>query len=318
MSLFEGSAPPNVETTRTTGVTSPQYLTDYLTKLASEGEGMLGKTGAELIAPESSLLTSAYTSAPTTLERYQSPLDAALTAGQAGAAGITADDISTFYNPYQQDVIDAMARQSAQNVQRNVLPALRGVFSGSGAFGSQRYAGAAGQTLGDINAALQNEQAKQMALGYTSALDAALKQKGLQTQAAQALGSIGSAEQQAAASALKTQAELGQLEQAYDQSLIEAPTARAQNVAQLLRGYTYPTTTTEKYVGPWQTYQPSPLAQIAGLGSLVGSLFPANQKGVGWNALSGLKNLFSGSSSDGTTLTGSEWDDWLSGGEFEI
>jgi len=271
MSLFEGSAPPDITKTTTTAVTSPQYLTDYLTKLATEGEGMLGKTGAELIAPESSLLTSAYTGAPTTLERYQSPLDAALTAGQAGAAGISADDISAFYNPYQQDVIDAMARQSAQNVQRNILPALRGAFSGSGAFGSQRYAGATGQAIGDINAALQNEQAKLMSQGYTSALDAALKQKGLQTQAAQALSGIGTAEQQAAASALKTQADLGQLEQAYDQSLIEAPLTRAQNVAQILRGYTYPTTATETYVGPGQIYQPSPLSQIAGLGSLVGA-----------------------------------------------
>jgi hypothetical protein len=44
-------------------------------------------------------------------------------------------------------------------------------------------------------------------------------------------------------------------------------------VAQLLRGYTYPTSTTEKYVGPASSYGPSPLSQIAGLGTLVGSAF---------------------------------------------
>lgn len=271
MSLFEGSAPPDITKTTTTAVTSPQYLTDYLTKLASAGEGMLGKTGAELIAPQSDLTQAAYNVAPTALARYTTPLDSALAAGQAGATGVTAEDISGFYNPYQQDVIDAMARQSAQNVQRNVLPALRGAFSGSGAFGSQRYAGATGQALGDINAALQNEQAKLMAQGYTSALDAALKQKGLQTQAAQALTGLGTAEQQAATTGLKTGAELGAQQQAYQQAIIDAPLTRAQNVAQILRGYTYPTTATETYVGPGSIYQPSPLSQIAGLGSLVGA-----------------------------------------------
>lgn len=276
MSLFEGTAPPNVKTTATTTAEAPEYLTSYLTKLASEGEGMLGKTGAELIAPESSLLTSIYESAPTTLERYQSPLDAALTAGQAGAAGITAEDISTFYNPYQQNVIDAMGRQSLQNVQRNVLPALRSAFAGSGGFGSQRYAGATGQTIGDIGAALQNEQAKKMYEGYTSALDAALKQKGIYNQAAGALTNLGTAEQQAAASALKTQAELGQLEQAYDQSVIDAPLVRAENVAKIMRGYTYPTTTTEVREGPASSYGPSPLATLTSLGTMIAGLKPDN------------------------------------------
>lgn len=273
MSLFEGSAPPNIETTETVKATAPQYLTDYLTELAKAGTGQLGLTGAELVAPQSELTKTAYRLAPTTLTRYESPLDAALTAAQAGGAGVTAADISAFYDPYRTDVVDEMARQSALNVQRNVLPALRGAFAGTGAFGSRRYAGATGQALADIQANLLGEQAKLRSQGFMSALDAALKQKGYQTQAAQALTGLGSAEQQAAASALKTGAELGQQEQAYDQAKIEAPLTRALNVAQLLRGYTYPTTTEKKYVGPASSYGPSPLSQIAGLGTLVGSAF---------------------------------------------
>lgn len=273
MSLFEGSAPPNIETTKTSVATAPQYLTDYLSKLASEGTSQLGMTGADLVAPQSQLTKDVYAAAPGMLTRYQTPFDEALKAGQAGAQGVTAEDISAFYNPYEQDVVDEMARQSALNVQRNVLPMLRGAFAGSGGFGSRRYAGATGQALADIESNLLGDQAKLRSAGFTSALDAALRGKGLQTQAAQALSGLGSAEQQAATSGLKTGAELGQQEQAYNQALIEAPLTRALNVAQLLRGYTYPTSVEEKYVGPASTYGPSPLSQIAGLGSLLGSAF---------------------------------------------
>jgi len=39
----------------------------------------------------------------------------------------------------------------------------------------------------------------------------------------------------------------------------------------LLQGQTIPTTSSETYKGPWTTYQPSPLSQIAGLGTLFAS-----------------------------------------------
>jgi hypothetical protein len=284
MSLFEGTAPPNIETTKSLTATAPKYLTDYLSELAKAGTSQLGSIdpttgkmtmtqGKDLVAPQGSLATAAYANAPTALARYEDPLEAAMKAGQAGGAPITAADISGFYDPYQKDVIDEMSRQSALNVQRNVLPMLRGAFAGSGGFGGRRYAGATGQTLADIQANLLGEQAALRSKGFTSALDAALREKGLQTQAASALTGVGTAEQQAAINALKTGAELGQQQQAFEQAKIEAPLTRALNVAQLLRGYTYPTETVEKYVGPANVYGPSPLSQIAGLGTLLGSAF---------------------------------------------
>ena len=41
-SLFQGEAPPNVQTTRETAAVAPQYLTDYLTQLATQGQQTLG------------------------------------------------------------------------------------------------------------------------------------------------------------------------------------------------------------------------------------------------------------------------------------
>lgn len=279
MSLFEGQAPPNVETNRTTTATAPQYLTDYLTDLAKAGQSQLGLSGKDLVAAPGALQQKAYEVAPTALSGFQPAMTSALQAGQAGAAPISQQDISAFYNPYEQDVVNRMAEQSTLNVQRQMLPQLRAAFGGTGGFGSQRYAGAIGQALGDVQANLLGEQSKYRAAGYQSALDAALRQRGLQTQAAQALGGIGAQQQAASTSGLKTLADLGAQQQAYEQAQIEAPTVRAQNVAQLLRGYTYPTTTTEKYVGPANVYGPSPLSQIAGLGALLGSGF--NTSG-GW------------------------------------
>lgn len=309
MSLFDAPAPPNITATTTTAATAPQYLTDYLTNLAQAGTGALGTisdgkltpfTGQQLIAGLPSNLQDLYRTAPQTLERYQTPLDQALTAGKAGAQAIGATDISAFYNPYEKDVVNEMARQSAENVQRGLLPALRGAFAGQGAFGSRRYAGALGQTMADVQQDLLGRQALMRQEGYKSALDAALRQKNLQTQAAQALTGVGQAEAQGAQSGLKTLADIGQQELAYEQSKLEAPVLRAQNVAQMLRGYTYPTTTTETYVGPSKSgYGLSPLQQIAGLGTLVSSAF-GNKDAIG-NRL--FNRLFGGSGSSGSSGT---------------
>lgn len=309
MSLFEGTAPPNVETTRVTGSTAPQYLTDYLTQLAQTGQGLMGGAG---VAAPGALQQQAYAMAPQALGGYQQALRSGVSTAQGAAAPVTGGDISQFYNPYQQSVVDEMARQSQRNVQRNLLPQLKGAFVGSGGLGSQRYAGATGQALADVQADLLGQQSKAMAAGYGTALDAALRQRAQQAQAAQVLGGLGQAEQAAATAGLKTMSDLGAQQQAYEQARIEAPLVRAQNVAQLMRGYTYPTTTTETYKGPASTYGPSPLSQIAGLGALLGSGFDT-ESGWGNRLAKLLGKFFSGPGPGSGSSTGSEW--WWPEGE---
>lgn len=272
MSLFQGIAPPNVETSRTTSTTAPQYLTDYLTQLAQVGQQQLNP-GTPLIAGLPQNLQNLYSGAQSTLNRYQTPMNESLEALQNASQGVSAGDISQFYDPYQQNVIDEMTRQSDVNVQRNLLPQLKSAFAGSGGFGSQRYAGATGQALTDVQRDLFSQQAKLKSEGYRSALDAALKDRGYDIQAGQGLYGLGQAESQAASTGLKALGDIGTQELGYEQSKIEAPLTRALNVAQIGRGYTYPTTASEKSFGPASSYGPSPLSQIAGLGTLVGSAF---------------------------------------------
>jgi hypothetical protein len=279
MSLFQAPTPTPVNLTGTSTSTAPQYLTDYLTQLAQTGQQQLGQTGSQLIAGLPQNLQDLYSGAQSTLNRYQTPMDQSLTALQSGAKGVTGADISQFYDPYQQDVVDEMARQSGRNVQRNLMPALKSAFAGSGGFGSQRYANATGQALSDVQADLLAQQSKLRSEGYRSALDAALKERGYDIQAGQGLYGLGQSEAQAAQSALKSLGDIGTQELGYEQSKIEAPLTRAQNVAKILQGYTFPMTVTESKQQLPSAYPPSPLQQIAGLGSLLGSGFNSQS---GW------------------------------------
>jgi hypothetical protein len=171
--------------------------------------------------------------------------------------------------------------------------------------------------MGDVNTGLLQEQNKTRMAGYQSALDAAMKEAGLQTQASAALTGLGSTEQQAATAGLKTGADLGALEQAFTQSQINAPLTQATNAAALMKGYTVPTNQTQTYKGPGDVYQPSPLSQIASLGTLLASGF--NSGGSGWGQDQAINDYFKATGNTPFDVVGpnqdtggnTSFDDWL-------
>ena len=335
--LFTGAAPPDVTKTQTTTSTTPDYYTDYLTKLSQTGQNAMGTfdpvtkqftaptqesmiaAGSPYVAPLTQTQKDIFKQAPDQLLRYQDPLDQALTAGKSGM-DVSQSDISKFYNPFENAVVGGLGAQSATNVQRNLMPQLKAGFVGTGGLGSSRYANALGQTMGDTNTALLQEQNKTRMAGYQSAVDAAMKEAQLSNQASAALTGLGTAEQNAATSGLKSGADLGALEQAFTQSQINAPLTQATNAAALMKGYTVPTAQTQTYKGPGDTYQPSPLSQIASLGTLLASGF--NNAGSGWGNLL-LKKLGTGadptniSNPFGTTVVGDQSQDETSGNTGE-
>jgi hypothetical protein len=312
MGLFDAPTPTPVELKGTSQQVAPQYLTDYLTSLAQVGQGALGTTadgkttpftGDQLITPLNQNLQDLYANAGSDLQRYQSPMDESLTALQGAAKGVSAADISQFYNPYEQDVVNEMGRQSALNVQQSMLPALRAAFAGQGAFGSQRFANATGQAMGDVQSDLYGNQAKLRSEGYKSALDAALRDRGYDIQAGQSLYGLGQAEAQAGSTALKTLGDVGTQQLGYEQSKIEAPLTRAMNVNKVLQGYQFPMTVNKTEESLPGAFAPSPLQQIAGLGTLIGSTFgqTVNPKtgelmntGAGYKGLDLVKDLYGG------------------------
>ena len=331
--LFEGSAPPDVTTTRTTAAQAPQYLTDYLTNLAQVGQSQLGTAGVDasgkptmtafqgkdLIASRPDYLTNLTSGIdPATgkpyaagqlpalndLTRYQTPLDQALTAGKS-AMDVSSADIAKFYNPYQQQVIDEMQKQSDINLQRSVLPGLKALGVSGGQFGGSRMGNIGGQALADIAARLQAQQTEARSKGFETALDAALREQTGQTSAATALTGLGSQEQQAAKSALGMLSDLGTQQLEYEQSKIEAPLTRAANVAALLRNYQFPTTTTETYKGPLQgaQYGPSTIDKIGSLTSFLSGIKTGSGSGNSGTLGSEIAKLIKGLGSGTDNLT---------------
>jgi hypothetical protein len=306
MSLFDAPDPRKVELKGTSQQVAPQYLTDYLSQLAQTGQQQLGQAQ---IAGLPQNLQDLYSGAQGTINRYQPAMDQSLQTLQGASQGVSGADISQFYDPYQQDVVDEMSRQSNLNTQRNLMPALKSAFAGTGGFGSQRYANATGQALSDVEANLLGQQSKFRSEGYKNAMDAALRDRGYDIQAGQGLYGLGQAESQAAQSGLKMLGDIGTQELGYEQSKIEAPLTRAQNVAKILQGYQFPMTvnkTEEQIPG---AFAPSPLQQIAGLGSLVG----AGLKGGAGDALSDFLKRINWSGSTGDLRSGSNY---VTGGPY--
>lgn len=287
MALTQGSPLPAVDTTTTQATQAPEYYTGYLTDLAKAGQTAVNTDPSKLVAGFSNLQTKGFEAIPTAAEAYKPGLDAAqATAGNA-AQGLTADRINALMNPYTSNVVDEMARLQQQNIQRSVMPGLKAAFAGTGGSGSQRFANATGQTMADMQANLTGQQQGALASGYNQALQAALQNLQLQNQAAVTQGNLAGQQQTLGLTGANAMLNAGAQKQALEQAKIDAPLKQATNAAQLLRGYTVPTATTQKYRGPMPgAYSASPLQQLAGMAALFGS------GSGGTSAVEGMRNFY--------------------------
>jgi hypothetical protein len=298
MAITQGDPLPDITKTTTTEQQAPDYYTDYLTDLSKAGETALDLTGADLIEGYDPLQTTGYGMVEDAAGSYGDLMDLAETTGKT-FGGIGATDISAFFDPYQTGVLNELDRLSAQNVQRNLLPGLKAGFVGSGGLGSQRYAGALGQSLADVELGLAGQRAGLMSKGYQDAIANAFKQAQEERQAAAAQGELATLAQTLGLREVGALTGAGAEKQAYEQSIIDAPLKTAMNVQGLLRGYTVPQTELETYVGPGEQgqYQQSDLANILGILSLIGAAGGARatpQGGAGGieTAGAGLKDAY--------------------------
>jgi hypothetical protein len=289
-SITQGAPLPDITKTTTTTQTAPDYYTNYLTQLSQTGQTALGRTAAEGIAGYDPLQTQGYGQIPTASGAYQPGLTAAGQTAASAAKGITPDRISALMNPYTTNVVDEMERLSQQNVQRNLLPSLKAGFVGSGGLGSQRYAGALGQSLADVQSNLTGQQYGALSKGYEGALKAAIDEMQGQTAASRAQAEIAGKEQELGLTGAQALTKAGAERQKYEQSILDYPIAQAANVAALMRGYQVPISNVQKFVGPEAgAYRTSPLATATGLLGVLGSA----AAGTAGDRISGaLKGLF--------------------------
>lgn len=272
MSITQGSPLPDVTETTTTTQTTPDYYTKYLTDISKVGTDTLTRTAAEGIAGYDPLQDQGYGAIPTAAGAYKPGLTAAGQTAAAAARGITPDRISALMNPYTTNVVDEMARLSQQNMQRNLLPSLKAGFVGSGGLGSQRYAGALGQSLADVQANLTGQQYGALSKGYEGALKAAIDEMTGQTAASRAQADIAKQEQELGLTGASALTKAGAERQKYQQSILDYPMIQAKNVSDLMRGYQVPISDTKQFKGPRPgAYQQSPLATATGLIGVLGS-----------------------------------------------
>lgn len=274
--IMIGSPNPAVTSTSQTQATLPEFYTNYLQDVANLGTNAVQQGGVAGFSP---LQQQAFQMAP------NAAFSGAQTAGDAasllGAAGTTAAPsmVGAYMNPYMTNVVDEMSRLQQQNIQRSVMPALRGAGVGSGSFGSSRQANVTGQALADMQRNLLGKQYEALYSGYGDAMKTAQADLSRQMQAGQGLGNVATEQYNIGTGGLKTLSELGALQQQQGQKQLDYPMLQAQNYAKLFGTPTIPAGSTRQDIGPALKDQltPSPLGQITSLLTGLGSILNPSQ-----------------------------------------
>jgi len=272
MAFAQGAPLPDIKTTETRVDTAPSYYTNYLTGLSAAGTEAMGRSPTQSVAGYDPLQVAGYSNLPAASSAGLPGITAAQNTATQAAQGITPERIEALMNPYTSSVVDEMARLSQQNVQRNLLPTMKAGFVGTGGLGSQRYAGALGQSMADIQAGLTGQQYGALSQGYTQALKGALDEASLLNQTAQTQGKLSDLAQTQALTGAGALTKAGAERQAYQQSLLDAPLQTATNASGLMRGYTMPGNQTSTFLGPKAgAYQTSGLQDITGILGILGA-----------------------------------------------
>lgn len=332
MSLTQGSPLPNITTTQTQTTQAPAWYNDYLSGLASRVTD--AGANAQFVGP-TAMQNQAWDLAGQNVGNYQPTLNQATGAvGQAtgmsplgaaqpyltSAANPTYNTVGNYMSPYINNVVGAIGALGQQNILQNVAPQATAGVVGAGQFGSQRGAQALGQTLNQAALGITAQQANALNTGYQNAMTQALQNAQLQQQVGATAGQLESAGQQnminagLAGGQLATTTQnlglgdvnalstLGAQQQQIEQNRQLFPLQVAAMQANIMKGFTVPTSVTGTYTGPIPgAYSAAPLSQIMGGASLIGAL---SKTPIGAAIGSGISNLFGPSSS---IVDGIDW-----------
>ena len=302
MSLTQGSPLPNITTTQSQSTTAPSWYTDYLSNIAQQGTQ--AGAGAQYVGA-TPMQQQAFDQTTQNIGSYQPNLQAATNlAGQAGNYDV-AQAAGNFMQPYTQQVVGALGDIGRRNIEQYLAPQATAAAVGSGQFGSKRGAEVLGQQM---NQGLQNlnlAQSQALQTGYGQALSAAQQQEQAKLAASQQFGSLANQTQSQNLADINALSTMGAQQQQIGQNQQLFPLQTATQQAALLRGYTMPTSVSSTYTGPIPgAYSASPLAQIAGVGSLLGALNSTPASGGQTAAQNLLGGLYGAGSSMYNWLTG--------------
>ena len=240
-SLTQGTALPNITTSQQQATATPQFYTDYLNQLATNGA--TAAQGAQYIGA-TPLQEQAFNQVGSNVGNYQPALTNAT--NLASSVGGTS-------------LADAIGNYGQANIAANLAPQATAGIVGSGQFGSKRGAQALGQTLSNADLGILAQQ--QTALQQDQANKIA---------AANSLNNIATNTQNLGLGDVNALSTLGAQQQTIAQNQQLFPMAQLTAESNLLKGATIPTSTSSSYTGPIPgAYNNSPLSQIAGVGSVL-------------------------------------------------
>jgi hypothetical protein len=110
------------------------------------------------------------------------------------AAQTSASQVGQYMSPFQQGVLDVIAKQGARNLRENILPGVSDAFVRAGQFGSSRMGEFGSRAVRDTQEAILNQQAQAAQQGYNQSLAAAQADLARQGQLAGTAGSISGAD----------------------------------------------------------------------------------------------------------------------------
>lgn len=110
------------------------------------------------------------------------------------AAQTSASQVGEYMSPYQQNVLDVIAKQGARNLTENLLPGVSDAFTKAGQFGSSRMGEFGSRALRDTQEAILEKQSQAAQQGYAQSLAAAQADLARQGQLAGTAGSISGAD----------------------------------------------------------------------------------------------------------------------------
>lgn len=190
--------------------------------------------------------------------------------------------ISKYMNPFTSGVVDEIARLGNRNFRENILPEIDSSFVGSGQFGSSRNATILGNAMRDTQRDITGQQTNALMLGYKDANTMFNSDMARDLQAGQLAVQAGQLGNQSAAISADALAKQGQMQQGI-----------AQNTASLAA---------------------NDAAGLSAIGAQQQQLDQANldsayeqflrEQGWGWNQLSNLNSVVSGSNVPGASTTG--------------
>lgn len=278
-SLFQGT--PQTATSYTTSSSeTPKWMQDAIYNqiqwATQTANAPFQPYSGQLVAGLTPQQQQAYQQVSSNQGAWQPAMSTAQAGTQNLADTSSVSNIQNYMNPYQQGVLDVIAKQGARNLTENLLPGVSDTFIRAGQFGSGRMGEFGSRALRDTQEAIVNAQTQAAQQGYTQALGAsqadltrqqsALQQMANMAQTGQqlrtadvaALEAAGQAQQAQQQKELESQYQQYQLAQQYPKTQLDWLNAQVRGMAPSV-----PATTSTSGTTTGQTYSASPLAQMA-------------------------------------------------------